>query len=152
MDEHEEFCKAADERATKAEAENAKLREEVESYKRQLQEWYVKLQGTDDNWKETLLQALNQQKLLETLLEFGENAGNWTGDIGSSAWNMTPDEDKRLDKLWDEVRAILSKPVRPANPNPDCRWCKKGWPIQEIRLMHQAQDTGEFVRCEDKVR
>lgn len=49
------------------------------------------------------------RKLLEKLLEFGENAGTWRGEKDWSSWDMTPAEDAKLDKLWDEVRALLSR-------------------------------------------
>jgi acetone carboxylase gamma subunit len=47
-------------------ADNAKLRAEVESCKRQLQEWYGKLQGADANWAEA------EKKLKDALLQVSE--------------------------------------------------------------------------------
>jgi hypothetical protein len=38
--------------ATELEAENEKLRAEIDSRERQLKEWYEKLQGADANWAE----------------------------------------------------------------------------------------------------
>lgn len=55
--------------------------------------------------------------LLEKLLEFGENAGTWRGEKDWSSWDMTHAEDKKLDGLWDEVRAILSTPLKRKCPS-----------------------------------
>lgn len=52
--EYEDRCKLED--------ENAKLRAEVESYQRQLSEWYDKLQGTDENWAAAALQVKEAMK------------------------------------------------------------------------------------------
>jgi hypothetical protein len=83
----------------------------------------------NDERDKLLLQNGEYRKMLERLEGFGLNSGNWTGDEGGSAWNMTPLEDRTLDKLWDEVRALLSKTEKRKDegcchhPGPDPVYC-----------------------------
>src|SRR4029077_9383262 len=54
---------------------------EIESYKKQLSEWYDKLQGTDENWKAALLQIQKLQKVVDAAVEWWADPHDTTKTI-----------------------------------------------------------------------
>jgi hypothetical protein len=61
-------------------AKNKELRIEIEGYKRQIQDWYGKLQGTDANWKDAVLRG---EELTEKCAALAQTIHDLRDHVGS---------------------------------------------------------------------